>query len=68
MHDDEAQIKNVSEKKRNFQSNINLFLKKRLVNAAERRHQKKMQRQDKFLECFNEYIQILHNKKEGNSE
>lgn len=55
-------------RRENFQSNINLFLKKRLVNAAERRHQKKMQRQDTFLECFNEYIQILHNKKEGNSE
>lgn len=55
-------------RRENFQSNINLFLKKRLVNAAERRHQKKMQRQDKFLECFNEYIQILRNKKEGNSE
>lgn len=47
------------------------FSKKRLatLNAAERRHQEKMQRQaEHFLKCFNEYVEILRNKKENNND
>ncbi|XP_018360094.1 PREDICTED: trihelix transcription factor GTL1-like [Trachymyrmex cornetzi] len=46
------------------------FKKKRssIGNAVERRHQEKMQRQDDFLKCFNEYVGILRDKKNSNDE
>lgn len=43
--------------------------RKRLnINPVERRHQEKMQRQDKFVQSFDEYIQLLkQNKKNDDS-
>lgn len=40
------------------------FSRKRLktINPIERRHQEKMQRQDKFLESFDNYIELLKKK------
>lgn len=42
------------------------FSKKRLrtINPVEKRHQEKMQRQDKFLQSFDDYIQLLKKKLE----
>lgn len=34
------------------------------MNPVEKRHQEKMQRQDQFLQSFNDYIQLLKKKME----
>lgn len=65
--DGDAEVKSIdggesfSGSKRKYKST---FSKKRLAaaNAVERRHKEKLMRQDKFLACFEEYLEILRNK------
>lgn len=69
---DDTDLKNADENKPNNKRKCSIystsFSKKRLrtVNIAERRHQEKMERQDKFLNCFEKYIDIIGNMKEKN--
>jgi len=38
--------------------------KRKIINSVERRHKEKMQRQDQFLQSFNDYIDLLKKKLE----
>jgi len=45
-------------------SKSSFFRKRKIINPVERRHKEKMQRQDQFLQSFNDYIDLLKKKLE----